>query len=259
MRWSPPSRSSTIPVVLPRVPAIAVSALGALLLLAGFGSVTPLSAGTIYTNFGTGDAYANGAGLLVTNDGQAYSSVALGFTPAANYYLNSIEFVATDLIPNDSAAISVSIFADNGSGQPGGSPLESFSVAGLGSFGATVPVLSVTSSAQPLLYAGSEYWIGLNAAPGDMIVWNQNSTGATSYSQTDGSGNWSSSGSYQGVVEIDGTLAPAGLLSSNADSPGSAPEPASCWLIAAGALAMFYLSRPSLAQAKQRARFPYQK
>jgi len=194
-----------------------------------------LRAGVVYSNFGNGDAYSAGNGLIVTSDSSAGSSVAVSFVPTANYTLTSIELVATDIIPDDLNSAALGIFADNG-GQPFGAALESFTLGPLGQFGETVPVTTVTSLLQPLLLANTTYWVGLEAAPGDLIVWNQNTTGATGFSQTDGSGSWSASSQFQGVVEIDGTLPPVGFTSSAnfTASEADVPEPRAFWMMALG-------------------------
>jgi len=206
-----------------------------------------LRADTIYTNFGTGVAYAAGAGVIVTNDGVAWSSVAVAFTPSADYSLTSIEFVVSDLIPNDSNDVTLGIFADN-NGQPGATPLELFGVSPTGMFGEMFPdnvlVTTVTSIVQPLLLAETQYWFGMNAAPGDLVVWNQNVTSANGFSETDGSGNWSASdpAQAQGVFEVDGALA-AVQSPSTADTPAfPTPEPGA-WLLMASGLTALILSR----------------
>lgn len=231
--------------------------LSVLLLLAAL----TLPADVIYSNFGADDTYATGAGMIVTNDNMAWSSVAIEFIPANNYNLGSVEFAASDIMAGD-PGISIGIFADN-NGEPGGAPLESLSVvAPLGAFGSIVPVTTVTSVSQPLLLADTPYWIGMQGPVNGLVIWNQNVTGAVGYSSTDGNGNWSASTVDQGVVEIDGTIdnnvpppppppdpSSPDLLTSqppsesltvvntNAQSIPSVPEPATLWLMA-GALAV---------------------
>ncbi len=224
-----------------------------------------LKADVIYTNFGTGDAYAAGAGLIVTNDNMAWSSVAVAFTPSANYELTGIELVATDLFP-DGLGAAIGIFADN-VGQPGGAPIESFASGPLGQFGAAVPVLTITSLLQPVLLANTQYWIGMQAPVGDLITWNQSVTSSLGFSQTDGSGNWSTSNADQGVVEIDGTLAPdppvieaspaqdAPVLPPVVTQTGiipTAPEPGALWLMLGGLAALaIQTQRSRLTNQKQ--------
>lgn len=220
-----------------------------------------LPADVIYSNFGTDDTYATGAGLIVTNDDMAWSSLAIEFIPANNYDLTSIEFVASDIMAND-PGITIGIFADN-NGAPGGAPLESFSVAGpLGAFGSAVPVTTVTSVSQQLLLADTPYWIGMQGPAGGLAIWNQNITGADGFSSTDGNGNWSASTLDQGVVEIDGTIdnnvpppppppdpsAPESpdsvpVVGANAQVPPNVPEPATLPLMAGALIAMRALRR----------------
>lgn len=203
-----------------------------------------LRADTIYTNFGTGDTYDAGAGVIVTSDGIAWSSVAVAFTPVANYNLTSIEFAVSDLIPNDTNEVTLGIFADN-NGEPGGAPLEMFSVNPSGMFGQNVLVTTVTSILQPLLLADTQYWVGMNAAPGDLVAWNQNVTSANGFSETDGSGNWSPSDPLeaQGVLEVDGTLSTIQPAAAPADASVATPEPRTWLLVASGLGALAFFRR----------------
>ncbi len=214
------------------LPGVSTARLLPVLILGGLFHVASLRADVIYTNFGVGDTYASDAGLIVTHDGQAWSSVAVAFVPQSSYYLNSIEVVATDLF-TDEAAVSIGVFADNG-GQPGGTPIEELAFGGLGQFGQKVPLLTFTTQLNPLLLANTTYWIGLNASDGSMVVWDQNVTQTRGFMQSDGSGNWSASSLDQGALRINGTL--ASPASSNSDV-NTVPEPAT-WLLLAGALAL---------------------
>jgi hypothetical protein len=212
-----------------------------MLVLAGMISgASVLRADTIYSSFGPGASYEAEAGIIVTNDGLAGASVAIAFTPTADYDLTGIEFVATELKLDSPAPVTIGIFADNG-GQPEGQPLESFTAGGLGTFAQTALVTTVTSVLQPLLQAGTQYWVGMNAPAGDLLVWNQTTTTATGFSLTDGSGNWSTSdpAEGQGAVEIDGILAP--VIAS--DSTVFLPETAPLWMMAGGLAAIARLAR----------------
>ncbi len=215
-----------------------------LLFLASF----TLSADVIYTNFGADNDYAAGTGLIVTNDGSAWSSVAVGFTPAFDYDLTGIGFVSTSLFPFDTSG-TIGIFADDG-GHPGGSPLESFAFDAAWQFGTAAPVMTVTSLLQPRLLAATQYWIGMEGPAGSFIVWNQNSTGAGGFSATDGAGSWFPSDQAQGVLEINGTLVPMAIQAlpafgfTQAEIPvNSTPEPSTLWLAIAALVVTFASAR----------------
>jgi hypothetical protein len=214
------------------------------LLLALTFSQSTLRADTIYTNFDASGSYSAGAGLIVTNDPISGASVAIAFTPSDNYNLTSIEFVASDLILNDSNDVTLGIFADNG-GLPGSTPLESFSVPLTGMFGDNILVTTVSSILQPLLLAGTQYWVGMNTAPQDLIIWNQNVTSANGFAETDGSGNWSAADPFQpqGVLQVDGALAAIQPPDASDTLPSSVPEPAVWTLMAIGLVAVLLLLR----------------
>jgi hypothetical protein len=164
-----------------------------------------LQADVIYTNFGDGDSFLAGSGLIVTRDGAAWSSLAMSFVPAASYSLSSIEFGASTLIAG-SAGASLAIFVDD-DGHPAGTPLETIALDGLlSSFGDPSPLLKVKSTVHPLLEAGQTYWIGMNAAAGGLAVWNQTTALTTGFSTTDGAGNWSTWDDVQGAVQLKGKL-----------------------------------------------------
>ena len=151
----------------------------------------------------------------------------------------------------DSLAVA---FSRQSGGQPGGAPIELFTLSPLGQFGEAVPVLTVTSLLQPLLLVNTQYWIGMNAPVDDLIVWNQSVTSSMGFSQTDGSGNWAAANSDQGAVEIDGTLAlnaPPALTRTD-DSVASIPEPRAWWLVVGGLAAIErHQQRTRLANQKQ--------
>lgn len=196
-----------------------------------------LQADVIYTNFGHGDSFLAGSGLIVTRAGAAWSSVALAFVPAAAFSLSSIEFAASTLVA-DSTAASLAIFEDDG-GHPAGSPLETFAVDGLAAFGSASPLLKVRSTVHPLLEAGRTYWVGMNAARAGLAVWNQTTSLTTGFSSTDGAGNWSAWDDVQGAVELDGTLVFETPLPVSEPVPGpdpivpSPPDDSSAILLAA--------------------------
>jgi hypothetical protein len=206
-----------------------------------------LRADTIYTNFDYDDSYSYsaGAGLIVTDDPISGASVAIAFTPSANYNLTSIGFVVSDLIPDDSNEVTLGIFADNG-GLPGSTPLESFTATPAGMFGDNLLATTVSSILQPLLLADTQYWIGMSAAPQDLVIWNQNVTSANGFAETDGFGNWSLADPFQpqGALEVDGTLSPFQPSSVVTDGlPSAVPEPGIPTLMAIGLVTLVLLRR----------------
>ena len=223
-----------------RIAIARVTALAALAVLGLTAGSNSLRADTVYTTFGANYTYSTEAGLLVANDDVAEASLAVEFTPTANYDLTSIEFAATEIDPLDAGA-TIGIFADNG-GQPGAA-IETYAVNALGQFGSLAPVITVESVLQPLLLADTNYWIAMNAPAGDFLVWNQTVTSATGVSQTDGLGNWSSSpGTPQVAAEVDGSLAsfspPDFTPEFGQGSEPSTPEPATWWLMGGGFVAI---------------------
>lgn len=233
-----------------------------------------LRADVIYTNFGDGDSFLAGSGLIVTRDGAAWSSVAVSFIPAAAYSLTSIEFAASTLVSGANGE-SLAIFMDD-NGHPAGTPLETIAFDGqMTPFGASSSLLTVQSTVHPLLEAGQTYWVGMNGANGGLAVWNQTTSPTAGFSATDGAGNWSADDAIQGAVELDGTLLfetpgpgsvagptlpdePIALLSGAAEpkqeEPLVVPEPGTLGLIGLGlAVAL------SASCGQQLARFSNQK
>lgn len=196
-----------------------------------------LRASTIFTTFGLNNTYSVGTGLVVTDSNFSYS-VAVQFTPSADYKLSGIDFVATRQSPDSPDSVTLSIFSDGG-GLPSGNPLEALTLAGQTVvFGGASPVLTVTSLINPVLYANHAYWVEMNAPLGSLI-WNHNTTLASGIAETDGLGNWSTSNSTQGVVRITGTEATL------------APEPQTWLMIAGGVAAVALSSRRRLKPSRE--------
>lgn len=202
-----------------------------------------LKADIIYSNFGSGMTYTDGAGVIVS-DGSVETSVAEEFSPTANYTLSSIEFVASTKTPASSNSVTVSIYADNG-GVPATAALESITLSGqLAPFDGTLsPVLTATSVAKPDLMAGLQYWLVMDAPAvtspqNEYLVWDNNSTLAVGYLETNGTpGDWQNSpnpfaSETNGVFEVDGTLI-----------PGPTPEPGTWMLLPLGLGLMSVVAR----------------
>jgi hypothetical protein len=192
-----------------------------------------LKADVIYTNFGPGFAYTDGNGVVVSN-GSVETSVAEELPVlTSSYDLNSIEFVASTETPALSNSVTVGIYADNG-GVPAATALESITLTGqLAPFDGTLsPVLTATSVTNPLLAAGSRYWLVMDGPASESLVWDQNSTLTVGYLETNGTpGDWINSpnpfaSETNSVFEVDGTLVP---------SP--TPEPRT-WMLLAGGLGL---------------------
>lgn len=216
-----PIRSSSFPI--PRILMFSALAL--------CGGV--LKADIIYTNFGPGFAYTDGNGVVVSN-GSIETSVAEELPVlTSSYDLSSIEFVASTTTPNPSNSVTIGIYADNG-GVPAATALESITLTGqLAPFdGSLSPVLTATSVTNPLLAAGSRYWVVMDGPASESLVWDLNSTLTSGYLETNGTpGDWIDSpnpfaSETNGVFEVDGT---------QISSP--TPEPRT-WMLLAGGLGL---------------------
>ncbi len=204
-----------------------------------------LRADVIYSNFGANFSYAYQTGITVADTGSE-NSVAIAFTPLLDYLLSSIEVVATTRNPDLSNTLTLSIFADN-DGIPGTSALEILSFSGqLPSF-VTPPetpeasYLSLISSTNPELHAGTTYWLVMDGPAEESLIWDDNSIGTFGLLETNGTpGAWltnpnPNANQTNGVFQIDGTLAGA--------TGSSTPEPHSLFLMAGGLLAVVGISR----------------
>jgi uncharacterized protein (TIGR03437 family) len=116
---------------------------------------------TIVSTFGPNDTTST-----VDNDGIGSPSpsnniqdeFASSFTPSASYTLDSI----TIAVENLSGTNQLTVYLASGVSQPG-SPIESFSLAGIPSvYPGTIE--TVTSSLHPTLFAGTRYWVVVSAA-----------------------------------------------------------------------------------------------
>jgi hypothetical protein len=162
----------------------------------------------IFTNFGaslsynitTGGAVGNGQDSTGFNYAQGDT-----FMPAADANLGSIVIALSYLsVPAD--PITVALMADAGD-QPG-AVLESFTVdpSTLGALGASNAPVVLTSLLNPLLSAGTRYWIAVSSPVTSSIAWNLNNTGDTAEEalSSDGGATWfSPSGLTPGAFEVD--------------------------------------------------------
>jgi hypothetical protein len=162
----------------------------------------------MFSNFGAGYTYNTAVGNVVGNgfDGNDYAE-ADTFTPGVTATFTSLEialscvFTCTD---NFTVALTTN------SGDAPSTALESFTVAGssLGTFGANNPPIVLNSVLNPVLTAGTQYWIAVSSDLNNSIEWNVNSTGDASDQaiSTDSGATWfSPSGQTPGAYEVDGT------------------------------------------------------
>lgn len=212
----------------------------AVCILASFGMFSAISrADVIYTNAGspvgcpvsTTATYNCGSGEALTNS-LAFKFQVPGGDPA-NEVLSEVDFAAStnDGITNNSASATVSLYSDAG-GHPGATALgSSGAFTPLVQFGSDGAEFSWTPGASgPSLSPGSLYWIVIAGTdPNGEVFWNDNTTGASGYSELLG-GTW--------TTEPNGTLGFLQIDGSTAAAP--APEPGTLLMLAAG-LAVFAL------------------
>jgi hypothetical protein len=174
----------------------------------------------LFTNFGPGFSYNTGLGNSVGNafDGNDYAQGDT-FTPTTTARFSSLDIaLSCSFVCADN--FTVSLDANNG-GMPGAT-IESFTVSGpaLGSFGANNPPLVLDSVLNPLLTAGTRYWVTAASDLNNSIAWNLNSTGDSSseaLSADDGTTWFAPSGLTPGAYQVNGVQA--------------TPEPSEFWIL----------------------------
>lgn len=150
-------------------------------LLLNGAAATPVQADSvIFSNLGPGDSYT---GNVVSAVGYPFGGflgdyvIASGFTVGSkSMYLSTIQVAAG--LKSGPNTLTINLDADAG-GIPGAT-LESFTITGamptIGSVSSGNLVVA-TSVLDPLLTAGSSYWVVLNAPSPTFAGWNLNSTG----------------------------------------------------------------------------------
>ena len=125
------------------------------------GIAAPANAGVIFSNLGAGDSFRMTSGWVVgdrtTPFGSVTLEVAAGFTPASDAIFTGVDFAAELLgQPGD---LTVALLATGASGTPDAA-LETFTVAAP----ALPSLVSIASSLNPVLNAGTEYWLDISSA-----------------------------------------------------------------------------------------------
>jgi hypothetical protein len=226
--------------------------LGALLLFCAV-IIAPAKAGVIFSNLGADDSFTLTSGWVVGDRNTPFGSVtlevALAFTPASDAIFTGADFAAELLEqPGD---LTVALLATGDAGTPGAA-LETFTVAAP----ALPSLVSIASSLNPVLNAGTEYWLDISSAStagwwldNDQgmhgpLAENQNGQGFVLL--TDFGGNLP----VQPAFRINGD--PLGLtdMSNALAGPVDAPEPSSLLLVIAGLL--LYRNRGARAKNPER-------
>lgn len=169
----------------------------------------------LFNNFGPGDTYNTTLALRVaggTSGAPSEQESAVGFMPNATAQIGSIDFVASLFRGTNEITLSL---VNNNQGVPDtvSSTLESWTFTGqMGQFGTTAPILTADSILNPLLQAGTFYWLVMSPPVSDTWAeWNVNSIGdigPVSFS-FDGGSTWSvGQPASRGVFRVNSTAVP---------------------------------------------------
>jgi len=139
------------------------------------------------------------------------------FSPVTTATFSSLDIALSCFV---ACPDSFNVALDSNSADAPSTVLESFTVAGasLGSLGSDNAPIVLTSVLNPVLSAGTQYWITVAAGTNNSIEWNFNTNGDTSDQaiSIDDAATWfSPSGLTPGAYEVIGTA-------SAAPEPGSA-------------------------------------
>jgi len=199
-------------------------------------SVQRAKADTIFTNFGPGMTYNTTVpGDFVSNNGFATEVLAEQFTATGNFTFTDARLalgVPCALV--GFCTSSVGVFLETNSGGFPGTIIEQINFTGVLAEAPAGSVVVFNSALNPVLTAGTSYWLVAAALDSTTIVeWDFNSTGDTASGgnaafNTSGSltGPWLSAALTRSAFEIDGTpIAPV-------------PEPATLLLFGSGLIAL---------------------
>jgi hypothetical protein len=125
------------------------------------GIFAPANAGVIFSNLGPGDSFGMTSGRVVGNRTTPFGSVTLefaaAFTPVSDVIFTGADFAAELL--EQPGNLTVALLATGPSGTPDAA-LEMFTVAAP----ALPSLVSIASSLNPVLNAGTEYWLDISSA-----------------------------------------------------------------------------------------------
>jgi hypothetical protein len=211
-----------------KIPSASTIAIGLLFLWSG--AIPARADSVIFSNLGPGNSYQGGTGYtLGAPTSSDYYVTANAFTVGAtSMNLAAIELAAG--IVQGTNQLTIDLDADSG-GAPG-AVIESFTInSAMPQFGSVSSdnLVTATSVLQPLLTAGTQYWVVLSV-PDDgttWAAWNENSIGDTGPVAQYDHGTLLFNGS-----DTRGAMAILGV------EPASVPEPSTLVMMGASALVL---------------------
>ena len=169
--------------------------------------VTPGAwAAIVFNNFGPGDTFgANSYSEAGPTASVQQQSFGEGFIPTGSGYLSSITIPLVH-ISGDNA---IHLFLSNGSSSKPGTVLESWVITGLPELGATPSPLVINSAAQPLLSAGTLYYLYSKEPGNEYDGWYWNSVSAQgSYINSRNGGPYFTGTDVQAAFRVEVTPVP---------------------------------------------------
>ena len=169
----------------------------------------------VYSTFGPGDTFnpdpSGNHSWTIGGDsgpfGNVQDEIAASFIPSATVSLDTIRVAAFHLTGGNELDVYLS------SGSAPGAPIESFSTTGVSN---TPGILTFNSVTNPLLAAGTKYWVVMSTTPltANDMEWSWNTIGVDGFDyRFGGSGGWSiDSSDLTPAFEVTATPEPASLL-----------------------------------------------
>jgi hypothetical protein len=151
-------------------------------------------ASVLFSNFGAGMSYNTSQGNPIGNDFAGDNAAqAETFTPTVNATFNSLS-LALSCVANCSAKQMFTISLTKNTNDAPGAVVEGFVISSstLGLQGTNNVPFTATSLLDPLLTAGTQYWVTVSSTTAYAISWGDNTTGDTSDQavSSDGGASW---------------------------------------------------------------------